>query len=178
MLLTEPLQVSHDRVDDLPVLLELVCRLDLPILLDQCLGGHGLHQGLSNGWVAAVWLVYILSEGDHRKAEVQAWAEAHRPSLERLLGQSLRATEFNDDRLGIVLRRLAETAGWETLEAPLWRRTVAVHARWPPWARYAWTARPSRLLHPGCGRTDAAGAQQGLPPRSGSTQADGRRRAA
>ena len=122
LLLTEPLQVSHDRVDDLPVLLELVCRLDLPILLDQCLGGRGLHQGLSNGWLAAVWLVYILSEGDHRKAEVQAWAEAHRPSLElvssvaqRLGGRSgthrLSVGHPRGDARSPVSRSLADAGG-------------------------------------------------------------------
>lgn len=126
--MTDILRITHDRVDDLPVIFELVCRLNLPTLLDRCLGTHGLHQGLSNGWLAAVWLVYILSEADHRKAEVQTWAEGHQLTLERLLGEPLRPTDFSDDRLGIVLRRLAQTEGWEALEAALWQQTVSVHA--------------------------------------------------
>jgi transposase len=34
---------------------------------------------------------------------------------------------FDDDRLGIVLRRLSRTQVWEGLEADPWHSTVAVH---------------------------------------------------
>ena len=124
--MTENLTLSHERVDDIPVLIGLEQQLGLSELLDQCLGHHGLHQGLSNGVLASIWMAFIGSEGDHRKSTVQDWAERHRQVLERLVGQPIRTVEFSDDRLGIVLRRLSRTAEWEALEQELWAKTVAV----------------------------------------------------
>jgi transposase len=125
--MTEILTLTHERVDDIPLLIGLERRLGLPELLDQCLGNHGLHQGLSNGVLATAWMAFIASESDHRKSTVQDWAERHRQTLEQLLGQPIRSVEFTDDRLGIVLRRLSRTAEWEALEAELWAKTVAVY---------------------------------------------------
>lgn len=125
--MAENLILTHERIDDIPVLIGLAQRLRLPEVLDHHLGNHGHHQGLSNGWLTTIWLAYILSEGDHRKSSVQGWAERHRHTLERLLGRWIRRVELNDDRLGIVLHRLSHTATWEALEADLWERTVAVY---------------------------------------------------
>jgi transposase len=108
-------------------LIGLAQKLHLPEVLDRHLGNHGNHQGLSNGWLATVWLAYILSESDHRKSSVEEWAWQHRQMLERLLGQPIRRTEFSDDRLEIVLRRLSQRAAWEALEDDLWQATVDVY---------------------------------------------------
>ena len=40
-----------------------------------------------------------------------------------MLGQPIRRTEFSDDRLEIVLRRLSQQAAWEALETDLWQAT-------------------------------------------------------
>lgn len=119
--------LTHERVDDIPLLFGLMVRLRLPELFDRFLGNHGLHQGLSNGWLATIWLIFILSEGDHRKSSVRDWVERHHQVLERLLEQAIRPVDFTDDRLGIVLRRLSKTGAWEALEAELWANTVAVY---------------------------------------------------
>src|SRR5216684_2625204 len=125
--MTENLTLSHERVDDIPLLIGLEQQLGLPELLDRYLGNHGLHQGLSNGVLAITWMAFVASEGDHRKSTVQDWAERHQQTLERLVGQPIRTVEFSDDRLGIVLRRLSRTADWEALEQELWAKTVAVY---------------------------------------------------
>ena len=125
--MAEKLTLTHERVDDIPLLIGLAQRLRLPQLLDRHLGNHGHHQGLSNGWLATTWIAYILSEGDHRKSSVQDWAWRHRRTLECLVGQPIRRVEFNDDRLGIVLRRLSRTSAWEALEAELWQSTLVVY---------------------------------------------------
>jgi transposase len=125
--MAEQLSLTHERVDDLPVLIALMQRLRLPELLDRHLGNHGHHQGFSNGWLATIWLTFILSQGDHRKSVVQEWATRHRLTLERFVGLPLRPVEFSDDRLGILLHRLAQTSVWEALEAELFSATVAVH---------------------------------------------------
>src|SRR5438067_1576228 len=96
----------HERVDDIPLLFGLIQSLKLPEVLDCHLKNHQKHQGLSNGWLASVWLTYIISQGDHRKCSVQEWAERHQQTLESLLEQPIRrGVEFNDDRLGALLHR-------------------------------------------------------------------------
>ena len=58
--------VTTERIDDFPLLLEVMIQLGFPGLIDQYLKRHGLHQGLSWGWIAAIWLAHILTESDHR----------------------------------------------------------------------------------------------------------------
>jgi len=114
------LPIYHERVDDIPLILAMAHQLHLPALLEKHLGSHGNHQGISNGQLAVVWLAYILSEGDHRKSTVQEWVDRHQQTLERSCGLTLRPGECNDDRLGIVLRRFADAARWQALEAEQW----------------------------------------------------------
>ncbi len=125
--MAEQLSLHHERVDDIPLLIGVMQQLRFPLLLDRYLGNHGHHQGYSNGWLATIWLAYILSAGDHRKSTVQEWANRHGNTLERLTGIPLRTVEFSDDRLGIVLRRFAVTPAWEALESDLWATTVEIY---------------------------------------------------
>jgi transposase len=125
--MAERLTLTHERVDDIPLLIGVAQQLRLPAILDCYLGTHGHQQGLSNGWLATVWLAYILSQGDHRKSAVREWTNALPHTLEQLVGQPLREVEFSDDRLGGVLRRLSDEAAWVAIEQELWAATVAVY---------------------------------------------------
>jgi transposase len=122
------LELTHERVDDIPLLLGFLSGLRLPQVLDRHLPPHPLHQGLSNGWLITVWIAYILSRADHRKSPVQAWADGLRHTLEALVGQPIRPVDFSDDRLTLVLKRLADIAAWQTLEADLWHAHCDVYA--------------------------------------------------
>jgi transposase len=122
------LELTHERVDDVPMLLGFLITLRLPEILDRHLPPHPLHQGLSNGWLVTAWIAYILSRADHRKSAVQPWADELHHALEALTGQTIRPVEFSDDRLTLVLERLADTAAWETLEADLWHTHCDVYA--------------------------------------------------
>ena len=86
---SEKLTLTHERVDDIPLLIGLAQKLHFLEVLDHHQGNHGNHQGLRNGWLATVWLAYILSESDHRKSSVEEWAWQHRQTLERMLGQPI-----------------------------------------------------------------------------------------
>jgi len=126
--MTENLQLSHERVDDVPLLLGMMQRLGFPETLDRHLGNHGHHRGISNGWLATIWLSYILSQSDHRKSSVQEWADDLCHTLETSTGQTLRpGIELNDDRLGIVLRRLSKEDARAGIDADLWWSSVAVY---------------------------------------------------
>src|SRR4051795_6266537 len=122
------LELTHERVDDVPLLLGFLVRLRLPEILDRHFPTHPLHQGLSNGWLTTPWIAYILSRADHRKSPVQAWAEELQHTLEALIGQRIRPVEFSDDRLTLLLKRLDSPVAWESLEADLWQSHRDVYA--------------------------------------------------
>jgi transposase len=115
---TQPVIVKQERIDDVPLLLGFLRRMKIAEILDERLGEHHLHQGLSNGNLALGWMAYILSESDHRKSAVQEWAQGLQQTLESFFGMPLRPQEFSDDRLGIVLSNLA-AADWDALESDL-----------------------------------------------------------
>ena len=120
-------KVIYERVDDIPLVLEMMKQLQLPEIFDAQLGQHGNHAGLSNGWLLTVWLAFILSEGDHCKSHVQEWVWNRRHLFAGLIGTSVSWDDFNDDRLGIALRYLSEQHLWERVEQAVWGQTVVVH---------------------------------------------------
>jgi transposase len=116
-----------ERIDDIPLLLAMMEKMQLAETLDKHLGNHGHQQGMSNGWVATVWLAFILSEGKHTKMHVQEWVENRRHLLSELCGQTFRRENFSDDRLALVLRRLSDLEKWHGIEHELWTFAAVVH---------------------------------------------------
>src|SRR5436305_3611181 len=114
---TPTLEFQHERIDDVPLLHGFLQKMQLPDVLEKHLGSHHLHQGISNGQLACVWLSFILSQASHCKVHVQEWAANRLHLWNTLLGQPFRAHECSDDRLSIVLRRLQQ-ADWHA-----WRPT-------------------------------------------------------
>src|SRR6516162_5814830 len=122
------LRLVHERVDDVPLILGFLNQLRLPHLLDQHLKPHPHHQGLSLGWLITFWITYILSQADHRKFHVRAWALKLHHCLEAVTGLSIRDVDFTDDRLTLLLSRLSHTETWNSIEADLWKGTCAVYS--------------------------------------------------
>ena len=129
--MTTEITITTERIDDFPLLLETMIRLGLPDILDRHLGRHGLHQGLSWGWIATIWLAHILTQSDHRKRPVQAWVRQAKETIERITGQPVRELDFTDDRLTLLLRRLSKPATWEAVERELGRNILRVYALTP-----------------------------------------------
>lgn len=121
------LQLTHERVDDVPVLLGFLIKLGFPQALDRHLPAHPLHEGLSNGWLITVWITFILSQADHCKSHVRDWAADLHHTLESVTGQPFRPVDFTDDRLTLVLQRLSDPMVWGRLEADLWQSTCNVY---------------------------------------------------
>lgn len=115
----EELAITSERVDDTPFLMAHAKKMGVPGLLDECFPCHGNWEGLSLGWVAAGWLCHILSEGDHRMNHVQKWAEKRLETLSSCMGRPVRALDFSDDCLSLVLRALSDDERWETFEREL-----------------------------------------------------------
>jgi len=117
--MTENLTVRSERVDDIPLLLAHMRRMDLPMLLDCYFLTHGNRQGLDFGWTTTIWLAHILSQADHRMNQVQPWAERQLETLRGCSGQAVQVLDLTDDRLAAVLRTLSDDTCWANFERRL-----------------------------------------------------------
>ncbi len=57
------------------------------------------------GWMASIWLAYMLSQGDHRKQPVQAWVRQAHQTIANISGQEVSEYDFTDNKLSLLLRR-------------------------------------------------------------------------
>jgi transposase len=119
--------IGNERVDDIPLLLNQMEKLNLSGLVDEHFEGHGNWQGLSVGQVLVGWLSYLLSQGDHRLNQVEAWASGLRSTLAHCIAPRVRSLDFSDDRLERVLDRLSNDLQWDAFEGALNRHTVRVY---------------------------------------------------
>src|SRR6266699_3862226 len=117
--MTEMLTVTTERVDDIPLLLAHMRRMNLPTLLESHFPVHGNRQGLSLGWTATIWLAHILSQADHRMNQVQPWVERQLETLRTCTGEPLQVLDVTDDRLADVLRTLSDDTCWINFERRL-----------------------------------------------------------
>ena len=113
-----PIHITRtERVDDIPLLLAQMGKMNIATLLDKHFPMHGNWRGLSFGETVVVWLAYILSEGDHRLNSVQGWAAGILMTLSICLkAVGLRELDFSDDRLAMILYSLGQDAPWEAYE--------------------------------------------------------------
>src|SRR5260221_7344444 len=100
--MTEPLTVTTERVDDIPILLPQSDTMGIPELLDECFKPHGNWEGISLGWTTAGWLAHLVSEGDHRMNQVQSWVAHLLATLHLRSGQEVRERWRRAQRLGLV----------------------------------------------------------------------------
>jgi transposase len=119
--------IITERVDDIPLLIEQMQRMGLPMLLDNHFSPHGNWQGLSLGWVSTIWLRSILSRSDHRLVHVEPWVSKHLWTLGATTGQAVKRVDFTDDRLEIVLRHWSDDTQWAACESALNQHTVRVY---------------------------------------------------
>src|SRR4028119_1922421 len=110
--MTETLTITTERVDDLPLLLTHLRRMDLPGLIEEHFHQHGNWQGLSAGWTATIWLAHLLSQADHRLNRVQPWAQKRLLTLQASTLQPLQPSDLTDDRLASVLHMLSQDQAW------------------------------------------------------------------
>jgi len=125
--MTEPLNVTTERVDDIPLLLAHSAKMGVPELLDAYFKPHGNWEGMSLGWTTAIWLTHILSEGDHRMNQVQGWAAQRIQTLSISSGQAVNEQGFRDDRLALVLDALSDEQKWQQFETALSRQLIRVY---------------------------------------------------
>lgn len=121
------LEVQTEPVEDLPILIAKLERMKVREVVDRHFMPHGNWQGCSLGTVVAVWLVYILSEGDHRLSEVQEWAAARVNILGLCLKTRIRPEDFSDDRLAIVLNLFGDDRDWCLFESEMTKGVIRIY---------------------------------------------------
>src|SRR5258708_4845125 len=125
---TEPRIVCVERVDDVPVLLATLKRLNVDVLLDRHFPTHHLWEGeRSFGEVVIVWLTFVLSQGDHCLSHLQPWVQQHLLTLQTVLGKPIRPLDFQDDRLADILDALACAKQWLPFEVDLNQHTLRLY---------------------------------------------------
>src|SRR5436190_11487604 len=124
----DPRLLAVEVVGDMPVLWATFLRLDLPAALDRHFPAPPHWKGpLTPGEVLAVWLLFLVSQGDHCLNHVQPWVAQHQRTLSALLGKDVLPTHVHDDRLADWLTRLGAGASFGALERDLNQQTVRVY---------------------------------------------------
>ncbi|MBI4670758.1 MAG: transposase [Chloroflexi bacterium] len=102
-------RITSERIDELPLLIAWLKRMQVDVIIDRVLGTpHGNWEGLSYGEVALVFVAYVLMCCTHFLNPMQEWAGKHLESLSQALGKPVRAADFTDDRLALLLSRLGD----------------------------------------------------------------------
>jgi transposase len=125
---TAPRLLQVEVVADLPVLWAALGRLDLPATVDRHFPAPINWKGpLTPGEVLAVWLLFLLSQGDHCLSHVEPWVALHQGCLCALLGKTVLPVHLHDDRLADWLTRLGAGDCFGALERDLNRQAVRVY---------------------------------------------------
>ena len=123
----EPRLLRVETVADLPVLWATLQRLDVPGLLDRHFPAPRHWRGpLTPGEVLSVWLLFVVSEGDHCLNHVEPWLAEHQGVLSALLGKPVQPRDVQDDRLADLLNRLGEGDVSAAVERDLNQHTLRV----------------------------------------------------
>ena len=123
----DPQTIYIERIDDIPLLFYQLQKMDIHTLIDKHWDRHGNWQGLSKGWMALIWLIYILSEADHRMVVVQEWVKSKERLLSALCGCPVSPQDFTSDRLAKILKALSDDEKWEALETDLGQHIIRVY---------------------------------------------------
>lgn len=114
-----PSEIHSERVDDIPLLLAQMKEMRVPELLNQGFPTHGNWEGLSLGHLVTLWLVFIMSQSNHRLSHLRSWAATRLQTLRAGLGVPLVETDFTDDRLAAALDYLSDDECWQAFEDAL-----------------------------------------------------------
>lgn len=123
----EQIKIHTEVIEDAVLLIEQIKRMGLPEILDEQIERHWIEKGLSWGWTISIWLVHVISQGDHRKLPVRDWVRGIHDTLEMATGLQIKDTDFTDDRLTIALRHLSRDPIWHGIERGLGRNLIRVY---------------------------------------------------
>ena len=104
------MEIRQEELSDLPLIAHFIQSSGLPEVIDRHYSVHGNWRAPSFGKMVMGWLLYMISECDHRLYTVQDWAAKHSGFLGHLLGcDDFSGHCFHDDRLGLILEHLSDS---------------------------------------------------------------------
>jgi len=62
-----------ERVDNLPVILHWLLRMEIEVIIDRIWHSHPNWQGLSYGQLAVLFVAYIIYQRSHRLSSMEQW---------------------------------------------------------------------------------------------------------
>jgi transposase len=129
MAINEQVKINSERIDDIPVIVEWLKKMEIAKWIDQKLSPlHGNHEGMSYGQLSVLLLTYIITQSDHRLSAVEPWVEAHRKILELSTGWSIAEKDATDDRLGRVVEELGlQSEARQEIEIKLGRHLIRAY---------------------------------------------------
>ena len=117
-----------ERLDDLPLLAAAMKELDLAERLDKHFPTHGNWRGASIGTVCSAFLLYALSQSDHRLSHVEDWAVEREQSLRQILDcPTFTHLDCTDDRLAAMLDYVSKDTEYRSFETDLNQHTLLVY---------------------------------------------------
>lgn len=106
--MNEVMQISSERVDDIPLIVEWLNQMEIVKWIDRNLSQpHGNRKGLSYGQLSVLLLTYMMTQADHRLCGAESWVNTHRRILEMTTGWVITEKDVTDDRLA----RMVEECG-------------------------------------------------------------------
>ena len=92
------MEIHHEKIGDLPLIAQIIKSSGLVSCIDKHYPTHGNWRSPSVGNLMLGWLMYIISENDHRVYKVEDWAKEHLVSLRWALdAPGLTSKSFQDD---------------------------------------------------------------------------------
>lgn len=122
-------EIESERIDQIPVIYGFLERMHVVEIVNDVLPKpHGNWKGLSYGELADGFILYILTQGDHRISYVEEWAANHIETLRHYFPGAT-AKDFTDDRLETLLYILgnAERRYWEELEKRMGKHIISAY---------------------------------------------------
>jgi len=133
--MSEQVTITHERTDDIPVIIAFLLKMRVAELIDKHFPTNGNWTGLSLGQMLVVWWTFIISEGDHRLSHVEPWVAAHQHTLSRSLHQEVLPRDCTDDRLAAGLDYLCVAENWVEYECELNQTLIRVYDLQPKTTR-------------------------------------------
>lgn len=101
-------EVRIERVDNLPIIINWLLKMQVHRHIDAIWTTHENWQGVSYGQLALLFVAYVIQRRTHRLMNMEGWLADHRTVIGQLTGWSLGEKEATDDRLGLLLTALGE----------------------------------------------------------------------
>jgi transposase len=122
-------EISCERVDDIPVVVEWLNQMQIAKWIDLELSEpHGNRQGLSYGQLSVLMLIYIMTQADHRLSAVEDWVKTHRQTLALATGWTIGKNDVTDDRLARLVEEIGkQTAACAQIEVKLGRHLIRAY---------------------------------------------------